>query len=190
MAIGCRGGLLGLGTSVGGNVTAKVIVVKNYTDLAANAALVKGNIVLYNYDCDWEAKPDDCYGEMATYRVDGASKAAKYGAVASLCRSLTGHSLYTPHGGVQHYDDSVEKIPTAAITTEDSDFFQRLHDRGVTAKVRLEMGAQNLAPVASRNIIAEIPGSEFPEQIVLMGGHTGKRAILYKKQPHDPNRGG
>ena len=162
-------GLLGLGSSVGGNVSGEVLVVNDYTQLNETA---RGKIVVYNYACDWKSSPDDCYGRIVTYRVDGASKAAKFGALASLCRSPTGYSLYTPHTGDQHYADNVTQIPTACITTEDSDFFQRLQNRGVKIVVSLSMGAENLPPVQSRNIIAEITGSEFPEQLILAGGHV------------------
>lgn len=145
-------GLLGLGTSVGGQVRprvlkvkmlnffeqvlAPVVVVRNFSQLSES---VSGKIVLFNYICDWKANPDYCYGAMATYRVDGASQAARFGAVASLTRSLTGVSIYTPHTGVQHYANDVQKIPTACITTEDSDLLQRLSDRGVEVVLNLTM---------------------------------------------------
>lgn len=89
--------MLGLGTSIGGHVTAPILVVNNFAQLNSSAA--KGKIVVYNYFCDWKAGADKCYGEMATYRVDGASAASRVGALASLTRSLTGKSLYTPHTG-------------------------------------------------------------------------------------------
>ncbi len=165
-----RMGMLGLGTSVGGNVTAAVVVLRDFAEL--QNVSVAGRIVLWNYVCDWEANADHCYGAMATYRVDGASYAAKGGAVASLTRSLTGVSLYTPHTGVQHYASGVTQIPTACITTEDTDLFQRMQDRGTPIAVNLFMSAQNFDPVKSLNVIAEIPGSDFPEQVVMLGGHT------------------
>ncbi len=111
-----RIGMLGLGTSVGGQLTAPLVVVRNFSQLSS--ASVSGKIVLFNYICDW-SDADHCYGACATYRVDGASMAAKFGAVASLTRSLTGKSIYTPHTGVQHYDSAAPaQIPTACITTE------------------------------------------------------------------------
>jgi carboxypeptidase Q len=162
-------GLLGLGSSIGGDVTGEVLVVRTFDELDSRAA---GKIVLFNYVCDWARSADACYGQMVTYRVDGASHAAKFGALASLTRSLTGRSLYTPHTGDMNYAAGVPQIPTACITTEDADLFQRLQDRKVPIRVRLQMAAQNFPPVASRNIIAELKGSEFPEQVVMLGGHT------------------
>ena len=127
----------------------------------------QGKIVLYNYECDWERSADACYGQMVTYRVDGASHAAKFGALASLTRSLTGRSLYTPHTGDMDYAAGVPQIPCACITTDDADLFQRLTNRGIAIRVRLQMAAQNFPAVASRNIIAELRGSDFPEQVWL-----------------------
>ena len=73
----------------------------------ARASEAKGRIVVFNQQCDWVADPDGCYGITATYRVDGPSQASKVGAVAALVRSLAAESLYTPHTGVQHYQNGV-----------------------------------------------------------------------------------
>lgn len=103
--------------------------------------------------------------------MDGASYASKAGAVASLTRSLTGVSLYTPHTGVQHYADGVKPIPTACITVEDAELLQRLYDRGTKVILSLAMDAENYPSVPSRNIIAEITGSKYPEQVGFMIYH-------------------
>lgn len=132
--------ILGLGTSVGGVVEAPIVVVSDFSQL--NSETCANKVVVFNYNCDWERNPDACYGQMATYRVDGASKAAVVGALAVLVRSLTGTSLNTPHTGVQHYATGVKQIPAACITTEDADLFQRLSDRGVPVTVRLSMEAK------------------------------------------------
>ena len=70
---------------------------------------VKDKIVIYNQD--WTN-----YGNSVQYRSQGASRAAKYGAVAALVRSVTPDSIYSVHTGIQHYADSKNKIPVAAIT--------------------------------------------------------------------------
>jgi carboxypeptidase Q len=165
-------GLLGLGTSIGGSVTAEVVVVKTFAEL--NATIATGKIVVFNQQCDWATKPDECYDETFMFRTTGASIASRFGAVASLIRSLTGMSLYTPHTGIQTYASNVKPIPTACITVEDVELLWRLQARGIPVTLSLSMEATNHAPVQSRNIIAEITGTQWPEQVVLIGGHTDR----------------
>ncbi len=159
--------LSGLGSSVGtgaDGITADVIVVRSFSDLDAHASDVPGKIVVYNQNFV-------SYSATASYRVLGASKAAKYGAVATLIRSVTPQSIYSPHTGIQFYAGSVKKIPTACITVEDAEFLDRVQSRGESIKIKLFMGAVNYNMSQSRNTVAEIKGSMYPEQIVLVSGH-------------------
>ena len=159
--------MLGLGGSVAtpaGGITAPVLVVSSFDDLAARAAEAKGKIVVFNV-------PFTTYGETVRYRSSGASAAARVGAVASLLRSVTPHSMQTPHTGSLRYDTAVAQIPSAAITVEDAMLLHRLQDRGRTPVVRLEMSARTLPDAESRNVVAEIRGSELPEEVVVLGGH-------------------
>eukprot|EP01127_Copromyxa_protea_P008455 TRINITY_DN1940_c0_g2_i10.p1 TRINITY_DN1940_c0_g2~~TRINITY_DN1940_c0_g2_i10.p1 ORF type:complete len:413 (+),score=124.47 TRINITY_DN1940_c0_g2_i10:13-1251(+) len=157
--------LLGLGTSVGGDVTAEVIVVSSFDDLHKNAEKAKGKIVVYNV-------PFVTYSETVQYRSSGAIEAAKVGAVASLVRSITPFSLYTPHTGIQHYKDGVAKIPAAAITVEDAEMMDRMYKRGQRIVLHLVMKAQSFPDTKSWNILAEIPGKVSPQEVVVMGGHS------------------
>ena len=124
----------------------------------------KGKIVVYNEDFD-------SYFSAVVYRSNGATEAAKVGAVASLIRSMTDFSLNTPHTGLQSYEENVTKIPGAAITIEDAHLLQRLQDEGKTIKMLLKMEAQNLPDTTSRNLVAEIEGTEYPEKVVIVSGH-------------------
>lgn len=159
--------MLGLGGSVGtpeGGIEAEVLVVSSFDDLKEKAAQAKGKIVLYNV-------PFTSYGQTVRYRINGAIEAAKLGAVASLIRSVGPYSMKTPHTGTSSYAEGVEKIPHAAITLEDAGLISRMSERGETIKIKLEMDAKTLPDVESRNVIAEIKGSEYPEEIVVLGGH-------------------
>lgn len=164
--------MLGLGRSVGTpaeGITAQVLVVSGDDELDRFKDLVPGKIVLYNNP--W----DQSYGRSVTYRSRGAIKAAKYGAVAALIRSVTPFSLQSPHTGVTHYDETVTKIPIAAITVEDASWMGRVNARSNGAAnitVTLKMEAHMLAPSTSYNILAELPGSTNPNEYVVMGGHT------------------
>ena len=101
------------------------------------------------------------YGKTVKYRIGAARMAAKYGAVAALVRSVTATSLRTPHTGAMSYGDATQKIPTAAITTEDADRIARLGERGVAVEVLLKMSAQTLPDAKSANVIAELVGTEL-----------------------------
>ncbi|NIU19268.1 MAG: peptidase M28 family protein, partial [Actinobacteria bacterium] len=90
--------------------------------------------------------------------------------MAALIRSATGHSLNTPHTGALRYDEDHPEIPAAALTAEDAAWFRRMAELGRDVTVRLTMEARMLDDVESFNVIAEIPGSERPEEVVVMGG--------------------
>ena len=159
--------MLGLGGSVGtgaDGITAEVLVVQSFEELKEKQAQAKGKIVLFN-------APFTDYGATVVFRVRGAIEAAKVGAVASLIRSVGPFSMQTPHTGMMVYDDNVPRIPHAAITLEDAMLFERIQKRGDLLKVKLQMEAQNMEPSLSRNVVAEIPGVESPEEIVLISGH-------------------
>ena len=157
----------GLGKSVGtpeGGITAEAIVVRSFDELKSVSDKVAGKIVVYNQDYEG-------YPVSASYRVFGARNASSYGAVATLIRSVTPFSIHSVHTGVQEYGSNVTMIPTACITVEDAEMLYRMQLRGWPIKIQLYMGAQNLPPAISRNTVAEIIGSKYPEQVVLVSGH-------------------
>jgi len=159
--------MLGLGGSVATpaqGLTAEVLVVRSFEELEARAAEARGKIVLFN-------APFTSYGETVRYRTGGAVAAARVGAVASLIRSVTPYSQQTPHTGGMSYEEGVPRIPHAAITIEDADMLQRFQERGERIVVRLKMSAQTLPDTRSRNVVAEIRGSELPQEVVVLGGH-------------------
>ncbi len=159
--------MLGLGGSIGtgpDGIRAEVLVVTSYQELKARAADARGRIVVFN-------PPYTDYGETVRFRVTGAVEAARVGAVASLIRSVTDFSLQTPHTGMMQYDPAVPKIPHAALTPEDTDRLERWQKEGQTVRIHLKMQARQGADTSSRNVIAEIPGREHPEEVVVVGGH-------------------
>ena len=159
--------MLGLGNSVGTppeGITAAAIVVRNFEDLDKSGEQVRGKIVVYNV-------PFTNYGAAVQYRGNGASRAAQHGAVAALVRSVTPVSLETPHTGAMIYAEAQPKIPTAAVTIEGAELLQRMHDRGDRPVLRLKMEAQFLPDAESANVIAELKGSEKPDEFVVVSGH-------------------
>ena len=159
--------ILGLGGSIGTpkkGIRGEVFVVNSFDELENNAVKAKGKIVLFNV-------PFTSYGETVQYRYGGASAAAQAGAVASLVRSIGPFSMNTPHTGGMRYEDGVKKIPHAAITLENAEMFQRIQDRGGTITVKLKMDGHYIPDGWSRNVVAELPGTEFPKEVIVMGGH-------------------
>ncbi len=159
--------MLGLGGSIGtpeGGITAPVLVVTSFDDLAARAGQARGKIVLFDV-------PFTSYGATVQYRSRGAIEAAKVGAVAALIRSVASNSMQNPHTGAMRYDSTVTQIPAAALSVEDAAMLHRMHDRGDPVVVSLRMEAKTWPDAQSRNVIAELVGSEKPEEIVVLGGH-------------------
>ena len=159
--------LLGLGNSIGTpaeGITAEAIVVRDFAELDRLGEKVRGKIVVYN-------APYTDYGVTVAYRWSGASRAARYGAVAALVRSITPVSLQSPHTGAMGYEENQPKIPSAAITIEAAELLQRMNDRGEHPRLRLRMDAKFLPDAESANVIAELRGSRTPDEIVLISGH-------------------
>lgn len=159
--------MLGLGGSIGTpkrGIEAEVLVVSSFEELKERGEEAAGRIVVYNV-------PFTTYGQTVTYRLNGAVEAARVGAVASLVRSIGPYGMQTPHTGNSRYQEGIDKIPHAAITMEDAMLLQRLQDRGVPISIQLYMEAQTHPDTLSHNIIAEIRGSHFPEEIIVVGGH-------------------
>ncbi len=161
--------VIGLGGTISGTVEAPVVVVRSFDELGPHVA---GKIVLYNVVMPLGVPAGERYGDTVPYRSVGAARAARFGAVASLTRSVTQRSLYTVHTGAMHYEDDAgpsPKIPSAAITGEDADWIMRLTQAGTEVKVALDLQSQELAPVPSWNVVAEIPGKT--SEVVLIAAH-------------------
>jgi carboxypeptidase Q len=166
--------IIGLGGTVATparGLTAPVVVVHDWKELEAAGERVKGAIVLYDVAMPaYSEEHGSGYGKVVEFRWAGAVRASKQGAVAVLMRSVTAHSLRSPHTGAMGYDDKVTKIPAAAISVEDATLIDRLAKRGpVTVRLRLE--SQQLPDAESANVIGELRGSSAPDELVVIGGH-------------------
>lgn len=166
--------VLGLGGTVPtpkGGLVAPVIVIRSFDELEARAAEVAGKLVLYDVAMpSWNEKTGSGYGEVARFRTRGASRAAKLGAVGVLMRSVTAHSLRTPHTGALGYDPAFPKIPAAAVTVEDSMLLARLAAQGPVT-VKLQLDSKTLPDAPSANVLGELRGREAPDEVVVLGAH-------------------
>jgi carboxypeptidase Q len=152
-------------------ITAEVVVVRDFNQLAAlGHEKVAGKIVLFNFPFDKQKAAAglemDAYGEAVVYRGGGAKAAVGLGAVASLIRSVGGADYRLPHTGWS----SPAGIPAGAVTAEDADLVAHLSQQG-KVRMRLTLTPQKLPETIGHNVVADLRGSDHPEQIVVVSGH-------------------
>ncbi len=111
------------------------------------------------------------YGPAVKARGNGAVQAALKGAVAVVIRSIGTDSHRLPHTGMMHYKKGVTKIPAAAISNPDADLLVRIFERKKTVKMKLQLNSHDGPEYTSQNVIAEMTGSVWPNEKVVIGGH-------------------
>lgn len=169
-------------TALGGSIatpveglTADVVVVNDFDELTRlGRSKVQGKIVLFNYKFDREMQASGfggaAYGQAVQYRFGGAMAAARLGAVAALVRSAGGSQNRLVHTGSMGYADGVTKIPGAATSFEDAEMIAYLAKTG-NVKMKLVLTPQTLPDAESFNVIADLRGSEKPDEVVIVSGH-------------------
>ncbi len=165
-----------LGNSVGTNGetwNAEIIEVFGLDTLSIlGEEILKDKIVFFNRPLDpTQIHTGRAYGGAVDQRSRGPAMAARFGAKAVLVRSMTTLLDDVPHTGVTVYDDEGKQIPGIAISTNDAEILSDLIAKGniVTAKINADCGMER--DKLSYNVVAEIRGSEFPDEIILVGGH-------------------
>ncbi|MDQ3635785.1 MAG: M28 family peptidase [Acidobacteriota bacterium] len=169
-------------TALGGSIatpenglTAEIVVVNSFDELEKlGREKVEGKIVLFNYKYDREMAEvgfgTNAYGMATQYRGGGAIAAAKKGAVAALVRSAGASQNRLPHTGGMRYEDGVTKIPSAAVAFEDAEIIAYLAKMG-KLRMKLLLTPKTLPDTTSYNVIADLKGSEKPDEIVIVSGH-------------------
>jgi carboxypeptidase Q len=164
-----------LGGSVGtsGRLRAGVVEVDSWAELAALPdAQVRGKIVFFNRPmARARIETFQAYAEAVDQRAEGAVQAARRGAVGALVRSLTLATDKLPHTGAMRYDEQVSKIPAASISTQDADQLSRELRAHPALVLALEMHCRTLPDIISYNVIGELCGSTYPDEIITVGGH-------------------
>lgn len=165
-----------LGGSIGTTkegITAEVIEVKNFDELKALGPKAKGKIIFMSRPLDPGLyQTFRGYGGAVDQRVFGASAAAKLGAVGVMIRSITTKYDNVPHTGVMIYNDTIPKIPAIAIGYKDSDFLSAALKKDPGLKVNIRLNCKTLPDAKSYNLIGEIKGTEFPNDVIVIGGHS------------------
>jgi len=163
----------GSGATPEAGLVAPVLVLNSFEELKTRAAEVKGKIVLFDVAFDQHMADrglaGHAYGQGSAYRRNGPRMAAELGAVATLVRSVGGAAYRLPHTGSSGMDERT-RIPAAAVTAEDSMLMARLAKRGPMS-MKLVLTPKNLPDADSFNVIADLPGTEKPDEIVIVSGH-------------------
>ena len=166
--------VVALGNSIGAGksgVTAEVLLVNSFDELETKKDQVKGKIVFYNYAFNnTMVRTFEAYSDANKYRAQGPSRAAKYGAVGVIVRSLSHSTDNHPHTGSTRYDTAYAKIPAVAIGLIDANWLAQ-HLAGNNNTVTLKTYGYFLPDVMGHNIIGELKGTEFPDEIITVGGH-------------------
>ncbi|CAN5338799.1 M28 family peptidase [soil metagenome] len=167
--------LTALGNSVGtGNhgVKAQVVEVNTMAQLHALGNSLKGKIVFFNFPMNQTyIETNKAYGESGVSRIDGPAYAGKYGALGAVVRSLAINLNDFPHTGTTVYNDSFPKIPAVAISTNDAELLSRQLKNGKVNTVYFRTTSKMLPDEKGYNVIGELRGTEFPHEIITVGGH-------------------
>lgn len=133
---------------------------------------VAGKIVFFNRPMRvTNPHPGKAYGEAGDQRNRGPGEAAKLGAVGALVRSLTQRQDDIPHTGNTTFAPDQPKIPAAALSLVAANRLSAALKKNLKTEVEIKIHAKTLPDGLAHNVIAEIRGSEFPDEIILVGGH-------------------
>ena len=165
--------LTALGGSIAtppGGIEGEIVRVASLEELDALGEAARGKIVFVDRPT---ARTSDGsgYGAASAVRGGGASHAAKLGAIGLLIRSIGTDVGRIPHTGGMNYAEGVPKIPAAALASDDAGLLTRLVARGGPVRVKFTLGCLTLPDAESANVVADVPGREKPDEIVLLGAH-------------------
>ena len=164
------------GATPEGGLTADILLVHDFDELARRAAEVPGHIVLFDVPFSMglvaHGQAGSAYRQNIAYRVAGPSRAAELGAVATLVRSLGSADFRLPHTGVTRFKEGQAAIPAAAVSSEDALLIERLAARGAPVSMHLTLTPRVLPDVDTYNVVADIPGTDPKAGVVLVSGHV------------------
>jgi hypothetical protein len=158
-----------------GGIEAEVIEVQNFEDLKMlGTEKIQGKIVFYNRPMQADLiSTFEAYGGCVNQRYAGAKEAIQYGAVGVVVRSMSLRLDNLPHTGSMSYGDIAvaDRIPAAAISTKGANLLSKALKLNPKVKFRFSQHCQQFEDVLSHNVIGQITGSEFPNEIIIVGGH-------------------
>ena len=156
-------------------IKSNVVEVKSFDELKKlGKENIDGKIVFYNRPMQPNlVSTFKAYGLAVDQRVSGAAEAVKYGAIGVVVRSMNLRLDDYPHTGTMSYGNlpPSKRIPAAAISTNAAEKLSKLLKINPNLKFLLRQQCKSYEDVKSHNVIAEIKGTEFPDEIILVGGH-------------------
>lgn len=153
-------------------LSAGLVEVRSLDELKSKAREVPGKVVLFNQPMDrLLIETFRAYGGAAWQRTNGPAEAARLGAVGCIIRSLSIEIDDTPHTGITQYVDGVKKIPAIAISTRGADQLSQYLAEDPELNFFFRTTCKEGPEVQSYNVIGEIRGTLFPEEIITVGGH-------------------
>lgn len=167
--------VIALGNSIGTGakmVTAPVVLINNFEELEEKKDQLRGKIVFYNYKFNPRfIRTFEAYGDAAKYRSQGPSRAARYGAIGVVVRSMSHSVDNVPHTGGTRYDSMYAKIPAVAVGLRDADWLAAELEKKVPVSLALKTNGHFLPDAEGHNIIGELKGKDFPDKYITIGGH-------------------
>lgn len=136
----------------------------------ASRAEIEGRIVFLGQRTQRASDPSG-YAATVYNRVSGPSVAGALGAAALVIRSVGTTRHRIAHTGALAYTVNAPRIPAAALSNPDADLLERMLETGEPVKLFLKMTSRDLPYEASANVIAEVPGTDLAEEIVLLAAH-------------------
>ena len=169
-------------TALGGSIAtssmglkAGVVEVKSLDELEElGRTKIEGKIVFYNRPMELTLiNTFTAYGGCVDQRYSGAEAAAKFGAVGVIVRSMNLRLDDFPHTGAMSYGDLPldQRIPAAAISTKGADLLSATLSLNKQTQFYFKQNSRNFPNVKSYNVIGEIKGSLYPDEIMVVGGH-------------------
>ncbi len=168
--------LLALGGSIATpkkGIQAEVIEVKNFQELRAlGKEKCEGKIIFFNRPMDaTKINTFEAYGGAGDQRRSGANEASKLGAIGCIIRSLSSTLNDYPHTGSMVYATGVPLIPAGAISTNAAELLSKTLKENPKTQFFFKQNCQTFDDAPSHNVVAELKGSEKPEEIIVVGGH-------------------
>ena len=154
-------------------IIAEVIEVKTFQELRdLGKEKCQGKIIFFNRPMDpTKINTFEAYGQAGDQRRSGANEASKMGAVGVIIRSLSNTENDFPHTGSMQYATGVPLIPAAALSTNAATLLSKTLKENSNLKFYFRQSCESLPDAPSHNVVAEIKGSEKPEEIIVVGGH-------------------